>query len=416
MQKTSGSVRKKSGEQGCSAASVAQSLNSVASEGETFVIMNKQDAEITTPARNRSRAVWLAAGIFLLFWFAKQAIPILMAFFLSLILAIVINGPVTWMEKRGLSRGWGTLIASFWGLAALGLALVLVVPVVIEQGTALVAQVPNLIAGFEQRFARLLNHYPWIKERLLPPDGVNGKLLDAFPALLTGVFQYSLSVFSLVFFAVAIISMVIYMVLSPRALIQGYLWLLPPRHRDAGARALSRSCQMVFAWMKAHLIVGGIQAVLVFAFLSLLGIPGTAVWALLAFAAELVPKLGPYVMAAPPVLLALSIDPVKALWVAAFYAAMCELTGDTIGPWVRGKEMDIQPALLIFFMLVMGSAFGLVGALISAPLAGFLKAYLEEFYFSRYAADPRIKDQVEAVLNRRVCLREAKKPSPEKVA
>jgi len=136
---------------------------------------------------------------------------------------------------------------------------------------------------------------------------------------------------------------------------------------------------MVGGWMRANLIVGSIQAVLAGTFLTIIGIPGALVWAALAFFSEFVPRLGGYIMATPPVLIALSVSPVMALWVAIFYLVMNEALGNLVTPQVSGAQMNIHPFVIIVSLVILALGFGFMGALVATPFAAFVIAHLDGF-------------------------------------
>lgn len=156
---------------------------------------------------------------------------------------------------------------------------------------------------------------------------------------------------------------------------------------------------MVVGWMWSNVIVGAIEAVVVALVLQLLHVPGVLVWALLAFFAELVPKIGLYLMAMPPVLITLADSPSKALVVLAFYVVMNEIMGDLVTPRIRASTMRIHPVSTLVVMLAMGAGFGLLGALVATPVAAFIKAFWTEFVLARRPT-ACIDEDVEAILSR----------------
>lgn len=121
-------------------------------------------------------------------------------------------------------------------------------------------------------------------------------------------------------------------------------------------------------------------------------------------------------MAIPPTLIALSIDPKTALWVAVFYVALNEIMGNFVVPKVRASTMNLHPISSLIVMLAMGSAFGIAGALIATPLAAFIKAYYETFYLAHISTE-KLNSQVNDVLNRKTdpkLMPEAEKPKTKK--
>ena len=71
--------------------------------------------------------------------------------------------------------------------------------------------------------------------------------------------------------------------------------------------------------------------------------PGALVWAALAFFSDFIPRIGGYVMAAPPMIIALGDGPMQAFWVGIFYLASNEILGSVVAPKIRGETMAIHP-------------------------------------------------------------------------
>jgi predicted PurR-regulated permease PerM len=189
----------------------------------------------------------------------------------------------------------------------------------------------------------------------------------------------------LAFLALTLIffSTVAHIVLDPLPIVRGYVRSLPFGWRRAGMRAYRRSVIAIIGWAKASLIVGAIQAVAVFFFLSFMGIEGALVWAALAFFADFIPRIGGYVMAFPPVILALGDGPMAAIWVILFYVVSNEILGSVVAPRIRGTAMQVHPVLIIFFTIAFALAFGLLGAIVATPAAAVASAFYSEFYLKR---------------------------------
>ena len=61
--------------------------------------------------------------------------------------------------------------------------------------------------------------------------------------------------------------------------------------------------------------------------------------------------------------------------------------------------MNLHPVTIMVFLLVMGSAFGFTGILLSTPLAALMKSFYEEFYLAGQKADEKIDQRVEAMIH-----------------
>jgi len=96
---------------------------------------------------------------------------------------------------------------------------------------------------------------------------------------------------------------------------------------------------------------------------------------------ELIPFIGPILGAAPPVLVALFQDPLTAVWVVIAFVALQQLEGHVVAPNVFGRALRINPLIVIFALLFGAELYGIIGALVSLPVAAMLRetvVYLRE--------------------------------------
>jgi predicted PurR-regulated permease PerM len=96
---------------------------------------------------------------------------------------------------------------------------------------------------------------------------------------------------------------------------------------------------------------------------------------------ELVPYVGPFLGAAPPVLVALFQDPLTALWVVLLFVGLQQIEGHIASPLIFGHALRINPLLVIFALLFGFELFGILGALVALPVAAVVRetvVYLRE--------------------------------------
>ncbi len=340
-----------------------------------------------TPAP-RPRASWLgfvfAAGAAIAaLWFLQKILTALLLLFLMLVVGIALSAPIDWMARRGVPRRIGKPVVLLLFFATLVLVGWLVIPRVAAQLVVLIERLPDLLLRINAQIVGLLDRNPEL-QRLVADSGGIPDISPAALGLFQGVGSLSLGLLGGVALTIIFLSGLISVVQRPRPVLRAYIGCLPSRHRLAGVRAYRRAARAVVGWTKASVFIGTIEFVLVFFFLSWLDVPGALVWAALAFFVEFIPRIGNYLMAIPPVLVALTLGPLTAVWVALFYFAMGEIIGAFVAPRIGGAVMAIHPLLLLFFALAFALAFGVLGALVSAPAAAFFAAYYGEFYLKRH--------------------------------
>jgi len=97
---------------------------------------------------------------------------------------------------------------------------------------------------------------------------------------------------------------------------------------------------------------------------------------------ELVPYIGPFLGAAPAVLVALFTDPITAVWVALMFLALQQLEGHVVAPQVFRISLRINPILVILALLIGYQIYGIAGMFVALPLAAVIRQTVE--YLSRH--------------------------------
>ena len=297
-----------------------------------------------------------------------------------------------------IKRVWASTIVFATIFLAFGGIALLVGPKINEQISLLVRNLPGYAIQLSEKVSSWFDKYPELqKEIRINPDTVS----NWFPSMSNTLMQvgnFSLSVIAQVIIVIVFISMVAYMVGNPRPLFELYLLLFPPAQRDRATIAFSRISEMIRAWMRSNLIGGFINATLVTIFLNVMHVPGAFVWGALAFFTEFIPRIGFFIKAIPPVLVALSISGYTATWVAVFYLATDEIMADFIMPKIRSNIMKIHPVSILFVVLAMGAAFGFIGVLLAAPLTAIVKAYFEVFYLNKFEDDKLMENRIQKMM------------------
>ena len=102
---------------------------------------------------------------------------------------------------------------------------------------------------------------------------------------------------------------------------------------------------------------------------------------------EIIPYLGPWLGAVPPVVYALVVHPISALWVVLLFLAIFQIEGHIVVPNVMGNALRLHPLLVIFGLGAGAELYGLPGALIALPLLAVGRA-IWEFFADRITLEP----------------------------
>ena len=193
----------------------------------------------------------------------------------------------------------------------------------------------------------------------------------------------ALSIFELLFSLVIVIVVSIYMLLDMGRLSAAVDRRFPPRP-DSGS-LIPRIERSLAGYVRGQVLLSLIIGVSAGVGLWLLGTFGWAEnmdqYALLfgAWVAtmELIPYLGPWLGAIPPIIYALIVDPVSAIWVTLLFLAIHQIEGHIVVPNVMGSALRLHPLLVIFGLLAGGEIYGLAGIFVALPLLAVLRAIWE---------------------------------------
>ncbi len=358
------------------------------------------DPKADTLFQTLSKAIMFAAAVTVFLWLLYKTLNVILLLAFALVLVLIINDPVARLQKRKIKRMWACVIV--FGVIFLCLLLLgwLIVPKVSKQLEALIANLPGYANQLSKNVSSWSSNYPEIS-KYIEEEGV--KLSNFFPSVskvLVRIGNYSLSLLGMLLVFIAFVSIVVYAVANPRPLLEIYFSFFPAEARDKAETALKNTSTMLIGWIRANLIGGSIEAVLVTVFLSYMNVPGAFVWGALTLFAELIPRIGFYIMSIPPVIVALAVSPITALWVLIFFLALNEVMGDFVMPKLRSSTMNIHPVSILFLLLAMGAAFGFTGILLATPIAAIIKAYYDEFYLNRIKQDDRTEKRITDIILR----------------
>jgi len=175
-----------------------------------------------------------------------------------------------------------------------------------------------------------------------------------------------------------------FFLLSGPTIVRGLLWLVPPGQRALIEDHILSNLDPV---LRRYFIgvVGVLCFAAVFAYIGLglvLRIPHAVFLALLTGLLEVIPMIGPIAAASIAGLVAIHHNSgLGAIGAYALYLAALRLSIDQLfGPVVLGAAGRVHPVLTVFCFLAGGTLFGIVGVIISVPIALVIKSTLAALY------------------------------------
>lgn len=328
--------------------------------------------------RGLLRAVAVAFGLFIAWRFFAGIATITLMLLTGVLLAVALSAPVEILHRRKVPRPAGVGVVVVVALAIVGLGGYLLFPELRNQYSQLSVIFPSAIEMITERFGIFGGGSEVSTSTLV---GWGRRLLGGLLGLFTTVSFVAVGVVAAIFLAV-------YLAANPDPVVRWVVRLFPPEHRGRVEAILSESRESLLSWLMGRLISMAIIAVLSTIALYLIGIPGPFILGLFAGLVGFVPYLGPIISVVPPVVLSLATDPIDALWVILAYIAIQQVESNVITPLIMEKTASVHPAVVIMAVSVLGTAFGLLGALLALPITVVAGILVEELWFRRLEEDP----------------------------
>lgn len=213
----------------------------------------------------------------------------------------------------------------------------------------------------------------YIQNLLSTTTTVVGSTFNIGVSVVGGIFSVFLTVLVTLFVS-------LYMTIdAPR--IQLYIHgLFPQSYRSELADLLRRIAYVWRSFLRGQLILSIIVGLATYVALTLVGMPGALIFAILAGMLEVVPNLGPVMAMIPAVIMALiqGSDVMRelginnlgfALITVGIYFLIQQLENNILVPRIIGDSVNLHPIIVICAVAVGLTTAGILGALLAPPVA-----------------------------------------------
>lgn len=334
-----------------------------------------------TRERNTQTIYFVVVGVLLaviFFYFSRR---VLTPFFIAFALAYLLDPVTDRLESLKISRTFAVLVlmAGVFSLVT-GIGL-LIFPLLKLQAEHLVSNLPNYIAIMQEWMYPLLGVVGEpekiqgiLNRELLKVGELPLKVISSITSILwgsvAGLFSFILLLANLV-----IIPVVMFYLLRDYDLInKKMLSFVPARSREQVLSLIKEIDGVLAGFVRGQLMVGLIMAGLYSIGLFFCGTPMSLFIGLLAGLASLVPYLGLVFGFVPAAILTFmqTQDWVLVFGVAGVFAVVQGLEGMIITPRIVGEKIGLHPVAIILAVLLGAEFFGLVGVIVSVPVAAAL--------------------------------------------
>jgi predicted PurR-regulated permease PerM len=344
-------------------------------------------------ARRRDQAIVALVGLVFVavfLWLIGHIIGVVALVAIAVVFALALE-PLMVRAERYMPRllaAAAVYILVLGGLSVLGWVLW---PPLLHQANELARQLPGYASQADQL---LVNEGPRFGVRV--PSGTVTRFIQQAAQNATGgapetVALELINVAGRIAEALADIVLVLvlafYFMVDGRRMRAGAARLFPSEQQPK-VRFVEDTISLVLgAYVRSQLVMAGLMAISAGVGCALLGVKYPVVIGALAFLAELVPLVGPFLAAIPAMLIAIFQSFGLMVEVTFFFVIMQMFENNVIRPRITGPMVGLHPVEALLALVVGGVAAGLWGALFAVPAVG-IAVVLLTVIFKAWRGEP----------------------------
>ena len=159
----------------------------------------------------------------------------------------------------------------------------------------------------------------------------------------------------------------------------GLLFIAPAKHRVRAAVIIDRISETLERWLIAQIIVMLAVGVVTSIGLAIIGIPGSFILGIQAGLLAFIPTLGAIIGGMIVVLASIASGWIATLSAFILFLGVHAMESYVLTPILQRQALDIPPATLFAFQILLGVVFGIWGLALALPLVAIAKVLIDHF-------------------------------------
>lgn len=155
---------------------------------------------------------------------------------------------------------------------------------------------------------------------------------------------------------------------------------LPGAHRKEIVHVLKEIDTALGNYIRGQFAVCIIVGMLAYIGYMVVGMPYALLLASVVAVFNIVPYLGPFLGAAPAIIMASTVSMKMVIYVVIVNVLCQMLESNVVSPQVVGRSLHLHPLAIIFALLVGGELAGIVGLILAVPVLAILKVIVQHVF------------------------------------
>jgi predicted PurR-regulated permease PerM len=337
---------------------------------------------------------WIVIGgiIFLSLFVLNYLSAVLLPFFIAWVMAYLMYPVVIFFEKRLhiKVRAISIILAMLTAIAVLSGVIYLIIPPMIEQfstftrlATTYLHQAAH-IDNIPETITAWINNHSTEIEKYLKSDDFSATLKEAMPK----VFSFIGHTWSVVMSIAASCIILLYMffiLLDYEYLSKNWIRIFPKSTHHFWQELAQDAANALNAYVRGQCLVALTMGILFCIGFTIIGFPMAIGLGILIGILDLVPYLHTFALIPTAFLAGLkALDTGQSFWVVfglalLVFAVVQVIIDMVVTPKIMGKQMGLNPAILLLSLSVWGALLGFIGLIVALPLTTLIMAYWKRY-------------------------------------
>jgi predicted PurR-regulated permease PerM len=319
--------------------------------------------------------VLLVLGLVCAGWLAAQVWPVIVAVVVALILVGTLIPAVRALQRLGLGRTGGLAVIFLAMVAGLLLIGFVTIPALVDQLRQLADSAPEMQRKLVEQLERSHLTLP------IATAVRRAKLQEILMPSTRQALEFSSRAIEVVGWGLTTLALAFYILADPSSTQAALYAIVPRRFHIRLARIMLNLETIVGGYMRGQIVTSVLMSLFAYVLLRVCNVKNPLPLAVFAGITDVLPLIGGVLGAVPLVAAALPRGTVIVVVVVIAFAAYQEVENRIIIPRVYGHVLRL-PAWAITIALLLGAKLmGIVGALLSLPVAAGARMILEELRF-----------------------------------
>ncbi|MFA5228194.1 MAG: AI-2E family transporter [Candidatus Paceibacterota bacterium] len=294
--------------------------------------------------------------------------------FIALIISILVNPIIDFLK---INRVLSSTLVYFLILLIFGFFIYLIVPPLVLE-----------IQSFSGVFGNYFNELPAFLSNIGLDSfdkfyDLGTKFNETLIKISSNLFNVFASLFGSIFAGITIFTLALFFSIEKDDILKGIRTITPKRFEQQVLDRWEKSQKHVVGWFGSRIISSIFIGVMTFVLCVFLDIKFALMWGLLSGVLNIVPMIGPVVAALVVGLFVLIESLPKAILITVFAIIIQQIESNLLMPILSKKINGLPVSLVLISILIGGVVWGVMGAVLSIPVAGIIFESFKDYFKSK---------------------------------